>query len=303
MNRPNTTIMDYVMMSKKILKSTSSLSELHIIAFRCLILENLPISRILPPSDLPRDDDETMMLVIKYLSDSEDNVRSGSSIASLGSATVFYQQLQVVLRQSGTPPDTISIPRSLRQSSLFSVFPSVPESDTTTSTDSSFEPSQEHRPSFPDRPRSSMDITDSQTSHPFLQHRLPVPDPERPPSSMDITDSQPSPEKPSTGNSSTESSTGPKPSMESHNMNTSSSSGEEDKLTGLPLRSPSRQSLYTTAEFHPDYFSWVRQGKIPKCQCLVFRRSSSYDLSRPDSRREACRAIIAVMRRISQRAY
>src|SRR5271154_6137786 len=62
MDRPNTTIMDYAMMSKSFLKSTSSWSELHIIAFRCLILEDLPISRILPLSDLPPDDDETMKL-------------------------------------------------------------------------------------------------------------------------------------------------------------------------------------------------------------------------------------------------
>jgi hypothetical protein len=100
MDRPNTTIMDFVMMSKNFLKSTSSWTELHIIAFRCLILENLPISRILPHSDLPSDDDETMKLVIKHLSDSEDDVRSGRSSTSLGPATGFYQQLQVVLRHN-----------------------------------------------------------------------------------------------------------------------------------------------------------------------------------------------------------
>jgi hypothetical protein len=118
MDRPNTTILDYAMMSKSFLKSTSSWSERHIVAFRCLILENLPISRILPASDLPPDDDETMKLVIKYLSDSEDDVRSGRSLASLGPATGFYQQLQVVLPRPGTPSDAMPIPSSSSGSGL-----------------------------------------------------------------------------------------------------------------------------------------------------------------------------------------
>jgi len=215
MDRPNTTILDYAMMSKSFLKSTSSWSERHIVAFRCLILENLPISRILPASDLPPDDDETMKLVIKYLSDSEDDVRSGRSLASLGPASLFYQQLQVVLRRPATPPDAIPIPRTLRQSTLLSVFPSIPESDTTTTTDSSFEPSQEHRLPVPDRPPSSMDITDSQPSHGQSSTR----------SSMDV--------RSSSIRRSTEHSTRPRASMESHNTNTSSSNAsglEEDKL-------------------------------------------------------------------------
>lgn len=112
MDRPNTTILDYAMLSKSFLKSTSSWSEIHIVAFRCLILENLPISRIVPHSDLPPDDDETMKLVIKHLSDSEDDVRSGRSLASMGPASLFYLQLQVVLRRPATPPDAIPIPSS-----------------------------------------------------------------------------------------------------------------------------------------------------------------------------------------------
>jgi hypothetical protein len=48
MSRPHSTIRDYAMTAKNFLKSTSSWSELHIIAFRCLILNNLPISRVLP---------------------------------------------------------------------------------------------------------------------------------------------------------------------------------------------------------------------------------------------------------------
>jgi hypothetical protein len=48
MSRPHSTIRDYAMTAKNFLKPTSSWSELHIIAFRCLILNNLPISRVLP---------------------------------------------------------------------------------------------------------------------------------------------------------------------------------------------------------------------------------------------------------------
>lgn len=50
MNKLNTTIMDYAMdKPERFIKSMASRwTELHIVAFRCLFLENLPISRILP---------------------------------------------------------------------------------------------------------------------------------------------------------------------------------------------------------------------------------------------------------------
>ena len=59
----------------------------------------------------------------------------------------------------------------------------------------------------------------------------------------------------------------------------------------------------TTTEFPPDYFAWVREEVIPPGECLVLRRSKSYDLSKPASRKEACRALLAMMRRISTRMY
>src|SRR5947207_6881852 len=68
MNRQNSTIMDYAMTKQKeFLKSTSGWTELHLVAFRCLFLENLPIARILPETDLPDDNDPTMQLVTKHL--------------------------------------------------------------------------------------------------------------------------------------------------------------------------------------------------------------------------------------------
>jgi hypothetical protein len=164
MSRPHSTIRDYAMTAKNFLKSTSSWSELHIIAFRCLILNNLPISRVLPHSELVRDDDETMKLVFQHLSASEDDVRSRQCLESLGPATIFYQQLQVVIRRPGTPPDSIRNPRVLRESSRLVVFPAISESDTAMSTDSSYQPPPEVRVTPPDRPRPSMVITDQRSS-------------------------------------------------------------------------------------------------------------------------------------------
>jgi hypothetical protein len=50
----------------------------------------LSASRILPQADLPRDDDAIMQLVFKYLSDSEEDVRSGKTLV-FGPALSFYQ--------------------------------------------------------------------------------------------------------------------------------------------------------------------------------------------------------------------
>lgn len=179
MNKPNTSILDFAMdRPEHFLKSTSRWTELHILAFRCLFLENLPISRILPQADIPDDNDPTMKLVIQHLSDSEDDIRSGRSALSLGPATSFYAQLQVVLRRPGTPPSPIPIPRTIRPASLTTSFPTIPES--LSSSDSSYKPSPESSQlsvpplDVPMRPRSSMEMTDN---------------PLRPRSSMDISDS------------------------------------------------------------------------------------------------------------------
>jgi hypothetical protein len=59
----------------------------------------------------------------------------------------------------------------------------------------------------------------------------------------------------------------------------------------------------TTMEFPPEYFYWVRQEEILGGKCLIFRWSESYDLSPLDSRIEACRAIIAVIRRTGMPLY
>jgi hypothetical protein len=99
MNKPNTSILDFAMdRPEHFLKSTSRWTELHILAFRCLFLENLPISRILPQADIPDDNDPTMKLVVQHLSDSEDDIRSGRSalssaqpLVSMPSYKPYYQ--------------------------------------------------------------------------------------------------------------------------------------------------------------------------------------------------------------------
>ena len=59
--------------------------------------------------------------------------------------------------------------------------------------------------------------------------------------------------------------------------------------------------IYVTAtEFPPQYFQWIQDDRIPPGEYLVMRRSSLFDLSKPESRREACRLILTVMRRITK---
>ena len=217
MNKPNTTILDYSMdKPEHFIKSTSKWTELHIVAFRCLFLENLPISRILPQTDLPDDNDPTMKLIIQHLSDSEDDIRSGKSALSLGPAIIFYRQLQVVLRRPSSPPSPIPIPRAVCPASLTTVFPTIPE--TLTSSDSSYKPSPESSPlaaapppDVPMRSRNSIDVTDN---------------PLRPGTGMDISDS-------TQQRSSFESNDHPRSSMETYRSVLSSSGGsriDEDKI-------------------------------------------------------------------------
>ena len=138
------------------------------IAFRCLLLENLHIARILPETDLPDDNDPTMQLVTRHLLDTEDDIRSGRSLVTLGPATSFYQQLQVVLRRLGTPSSPIPIPRTRRPSSLTAVFPTIPESFPTS--DSSYKLSPQsprasiREPESSQRPRNSMDSSERSLS-------------------------------------------------------------------------------------------------------------------------------------------
>ena len=140
MFRPFSDIIDYVVLPN-FLKSTSHWTEAHLTAFRCLQLDNLPVSRIVPSSDMPDDQDPRMKLVIEHLSASEDDIRSGTAELAFGPATTFYTQLQVVLRRPRSPPEPVSIPsRPLRPSALATVYPPIPESQGSLS-DESYRPS------------------------------------------------------------------------------------------------------------------------------------------------------------------
>lgn len=139
--KPLSSILDFAMANpSQFLKSTSKWNENHLVAFRCLLLENLHPSRIIPPKDLSDDTDPAMKMVHEYLSATETDVRSENTSVTFGPAMLFYQQLKVVLRRPPTPPSPIPIPRTVRPSTLNAVFPSIPESGSSTS-DSSYQPS------------------------------------------------------------------------------------------------------------------------------------------------------------------
>ena len=98
------------------LKSTSKWTEQHLIAFKCLFLENLPVGRVLPLAYIPKDDDVTVQWVKRELSATEAEVRSGKT--GFGMAYSFYLQLAAVLQRPPTPPEPIVIPqRNLRPTS------------------------------------------------------------------------------------------------------------------------------------------------------------------------------------------
>src|SRR5579871_3467062 len=78
MGRLSWTIIDYAG-TPNFLKSTSHWNEQHLIAFRCLLLEDLPVSRIVPISELISDDDTRMKLVDTHLLASERDVRTGEA--------------------------------------------------------------------------------------------------------------------------------------------------------------------------------------------------------------------------------
>jgi hypothetical protein len=56
---------------------------------------------------------------------------------------------------------------------------------------------------------------------------------------------------------------------------------------------------FTTTEFPLNYFLWVSNGIIPAGEFLVIRRSATHDLSQPNSRKDAVKALIGLMRYIN----
>jgi hypothetical protein len=158
MCKPFSDIIDYVS-APKFLKPTSKWSEMHLIAFRCLILEDLPVSRIVPISELVDDNDPCMRLVDEHLLASEGDIRSCAAEQTLGPACIFYMQLRAVIR--------IFPSRTHLQSTLTTVIPTITESQESTP-DESYQPSapviQPRSEDSEPHLRSSMQSTGSQNS-------------------------------------------------------------------------------------------------------------------------------------------
>jgi hypothetical protein len=132
-------ITDYVARDgERFLRSTSKWSEQHLLAFKCLYLDNLRVTRVFPLAFIPADDDVAVQMVRQELSATEDEVRTGKTPMSIGYS--FYLELAQVLQRPSSPPEPIPIPqRNLRQSSLESSYQFSP-SDSNPSTDSSYYP-------------------------------------------------------------------------------------------------------------------------------------------------------------------
>lgn len=104
----------------RFLRSTSKWTEKHLFAFKCLWLDNLPVSRVIPSSFIPTDDDPTVQLVRQELSATEDEVRSRT--VTPGMAYSFYLKLAQVLQRPASP-EPIPIPsRNILQNSLESLY-------------------------------------------------------------------------------------------------------------------------------------------------------------------------------------
>ena len=148
-----TSIQDYVARDgERFLRSTSKWTEQHLLAFKCLYLDNLPVSRVLPLSFVPADDDVTIQLIRQELSAGEDEVRSGKTTMGVGYS--FYLQLAQVLQRPSSP-EPIPIPqRNLRPSSIESYQFSPSDSN----------PSSYHPPGPSHRKASSASIL-----HPVLE--------------------------------------------------------------------------------------------------------------------------------------
>lgn len=108
--------------------------QIHLIAFKCLFLTDLPISRVLPLSYIPKDDDVTMQWVKKELSVTEAEVRSGE--VGSGRGYSFYLQLAGILERPLTLPEPNLIPeRNLRPTSYEKTYHFSSSSDSDYSTD------------------------------------------------------------------------------------------------------------------------------------------------------------------------
>ena len=134
------------------LKSTSKWTEQHLIAFKCLFLENLPVGRVIPFAYIPEDDDITIQWVKRELSATEEEVRTGKT--GFGMAYSFYLQLAAVLQRPPTPPELIVVPqRNLRPASYEKTY------HFSSSSDSDYSANSKSSPPRPTKRRTSPSVT------------------------------------------------------------------------------------------------------------------------------------------------
>jgi hypothetical protein len=132
------------------LRSTSKWNEGHLNAFKVIFLNGLPISRIIPVSTVPSDDDPAMQFANAEFNASEEDVRNNNY--GFGSAMSFYSQLSKVIRHPGSPLFSSPVSRTLRPQTLATQVTGGAASVDLSSSESSYHPSsssESHRESGP----------------------------------------------------------------------------------------------------------------------------------------------------------
>ena len=108
--RPNS-IHDSGLVFPDFLESTSTWSQNHIIAFRMLDFNDLPISYLYPHSYHPPTDDPVIVEAAKLFKLSKDDIQHGNVNRFVtGPAFSFYRTLQDCLRSSQATPSPPQIP-------------------------------------------------------------------------------------------------------------------------------------------------------------------------------------------------
>ena len=93
------------------LESTSTWNQRHIIAFRMLDFNDLPLHCLYPQTFYPAADDPVIVKVNQLFILSQDDIRKGNfDMAQVGAAFSFYQALQDCLRTQQKTPSPPQIP-------------------------------------------------------------------------------------------------------------------------------------------------------------------------------------------------
>jgi hypothetical protein len=137
--RPNS-IRETALRFLDFLESTSTWNQIHIVAFRMLDFDDLPINYFYPYSYYPSIDDPVILEAAKLFKLSKEEIRHGKVNRFItGAAFLFYRTLQDCLRTSHATPSPPQIPaRPQRQSQVIGGYHQYTTSD---SSGSSYVPS------------------------------------------------------------------------------------------------------------------------------------------------------------------